>query len=135
MDRTMPRNLYDIITVNLRLSNPPAETQKARQAYELPPIHNFSRIDSSTSSTTLSAMARTAIGTTEGTGSQTLLETAPSLSHHTSMPTGTLRLRAVPAESRHIRWSEEVIDNEGLGRKKSKRNVPLLLPFRNHPLN
>lgn len=79
-------------------------------------------------------MARTTIATTEGARSQTLLETAPNLSHHTPILTGTLRLRAVPAESRHIRWSEDVIDNEGLGRKKSKRNVPLLLlPQRKHP--
>lgn len=79
-------------------------------------------------------MARTTIAATEGPRAQTLLETAPNLSHHTPLLTGTLRLRAVPAESRHIRWSEDVIDNEGLGRKKSKCKVPfLLLPARTKP--
>ncbi|SLM34088.1 type 1 phosphatase regulator ypi1 [Lasallia pustulata] len=33
---------------------------------------------------------------------------------------GTLRLRGVPAEDRRIRWAEDVVDNEGLGRKSSK---------------
>jgi len=33
---------------------------------------------------------------------------------------GTLRLRAEPAEERHIQWAEDVIDNEGMGKKSSK---------------
>ena len=44
---------------------------------------------------------------------------------------GTLRLRGVPAEDRRIRWAEDVVDNEGLGRKSSKGtcgfSVPTLL--------
>lgn len=35
-------------------------------------------------------------------------------------PDGTLRLRGGPIHSRRVTWSEEVVDNEGLGRKKSK---------------
>ena len=45
--------------------------------------------------------------------------------------TGTLRLRAEespststngaePSQSRRIRWSEDVVDNEGMGKKSSK---------------
>jgi len=33
---------------------------------------------------------------------------------------GTLVLRAEPAEERHIQWAEDVVDNEGMGRKSSK---------------
>jgi len=36
------------------------------------------------------------------------------------LPSGTLRLRAEPAEERHIQWAEDVIDNEGMGKKSSK---------------
>ncbi|EON68850.1 hypothetical protein W97_08108 [Coniosporium apollinis CBS 100218] len=32
----------------------------------------------------------------------------------------TLRLRVEPAEERHIQWAEDVIDNEGMGKKSSK---------------
>lgn len=35
-------------------------------------------------------------------------------------PSGTLRLRAEPAEQRHIQWAEDVVDNEGMGKKSSK---------------
>ncbi|KAI9711421.1 MAG: hypothetical protein M1812_007166 [Candelaria pacifica] len=38
-----------------------------------------------------------------------------------SLPAGTLRLRGAPqTERRGIRWAEDVVDNEGMGRKKSK---------------
>ncbi|KAF8468828.1 phosphatase inhibitor-domain-containing protein [Kalaharituber pfeilii] len=36
------------------------------------------------------------------------------------MPDGTLRLRGGPVQERRVTWGEDVIDNEGLGRKKSK---------------
>ena len=36
------------------------------------------------------------------------------------IPDGTLRLRGGPVQSRRVTWSEEVVDNESLGRKKSK---------------
>ena len=32
----------------------------------------------------------------------------------------TLRLRASPADTRHIQWAEDVVDNEGMGKKSSK---------------
>ncbi|KAH9064229.1 phosphatase inhibitor-domain-containing protein [Lactarius vividus] len=35
-------------------------------------------------------------------------------------PTGTLHLRGGPHNRRRVAWSEDVVDNEGLGRKKSK---------------
>ena len=52
--------------------------------------------------------------TTTAAGIQTQLESLPI------PPTLTLRLRAPSVESRRIHWAEDVIDNEGLGRKKSK---------------
>ena len=35
-------------------------------------------------------------------------------------PDGTLRLRGGPIEDRRVRWDQGVIDNEGMGKKKSK---------------
>jgi protein phosphatase 1 regulatory subunit 11 len=35
-------------------------------------------------------------------------------------PAGTLRLRGAPRNGPHVAWDEHVVDNEGLGRKKSK---------------
>ncbi|KAK6499185.1 Type 1 phosphatases regulator ypi1 [Arthrobotrys conoides] len=35
-------------------------------------------------------------------------------------PDGVLRLRGAHAERRRVTWTEEVVDNEGLGRKKTK---------------
>lgn len=35
-------------------------------------------------------------------------------------PTGTLRLRGGPRSRPRVVWDEDVVDNEGLGRKKSK---------------
>ncbi|KAH0544664.1 hypothetical protein FGG08_001169 [Glutinoglossum americanum] len=39
-----------------------------------------------------------------------------------SLPDGTLRLRAasVSADDRRVMWAEDVVDNEGMGKKKSK---------------
>jgi hypothetical protein len=37
-----------------------------------------------------------------------------------SAPSGVLRLRAEPTERRRIQWAEDVIDNEGMGKKSSK---------------
>lgn len=37
-----------------------------------------------------------------------------------STPTVTLRLRGGPRNRPHVVWDEDVVDNEGLGRKKSK---------------
>ena len=35
-------------------------------------------------------------------------------------PAGTLRLRGGPRNGPRVAWDEAVVDNEGLGRKKSK---------------
>lgn len=49
-------------------------------------------------------------------GSQTILQTNAG----PSTPSGTLRLRAQPEERRRIQWAEDVVDNEGMGKKSSK---------------
>ncbi|KAF2720790.1 hypothetical protein K431DRAFT_304040 [Polychaeton citri CBS 116435] len=36
------------------------------------------------------------------------------------LPSATLRLRAEPEERRRIQWAEDVVDNEGMGKKSSK---------------
>jgi protein phosphatase 1 regulatory subunit 11 len=51
-------------------------------------------------------------------GSTTQVRPQPVL--RLSAPSGTLRLRAEPAEERHIQWAEDVVDNEGMGKKSSK---------------
>ncbi|MCJ1405358.1 hypothetical protein MMC11_008585 [Xylographa trunciseda] len=68
-------------------------------------------------------MANTALHT----GSATVLDSAPPPTAPRSpplrrgpVPVGTLRLRAESAPRRGIRWAEDVVDNEGLGRKSSK---------------
>ena len=48
------------------------------------------------------------------------IEVRPQPVLRLSAPSGTLRLRAEPAEERHIQWAEDVIDNEGMGKKSSK---------------
>lgn len=47
-------------------------------------------------------------------GSQTQTNAGPST------PSATLRLRAEPEEAPRVRWAEEVVDNEGMGKKSSK---------------
>lgn len=50
-------------------------------------------------------------------GSQTVLQTEHS---GPSAPSATLRLRAEPEPQRRIHWAEDVVDNEGMGKKSSK---------------
>ncbi|KAI9773939.1 MAG: hypothetical protein M1840_006165 [Geoglossum simile] len=47
-----------------------------------------------------------------------------------TLPDGTLRLRGVTADGRRVMWAEDVVDNEGMGKKKSKgaNTVKLLMP-------
>nr|OQO30693.1 hypothetical protein B0A51_01968 [Rachicladosporium sp. CCFEE 5018] len=45
---------------------------------------------------------------------QTITDASPST------PSATLRLRAPAVERRGISWAEDVVDNEGMGRKSSK---------------
>lgn len=48
-----------------------------------------------------------------------------------NLPSGTLRLRADNSQRRHIQWADDVIDNEGMGKKSSKgTEFPLLSPER-----
>lgn len=54
------------------------------------------------------------------TGSQTVQQTQPNPVLRLSAPSGVLRLRAEPDQRRHIQWAEDVIDNEGMGKKSSK---------------
>lgn len=37
---------------------------------------------------------------------------------------GVLRLRGGPVRRNHVAWSSETIDNEGMGKKKSKSKLP-----------
>jgi protein phosphatase 1 regulatory subunit 11 len=54
---------------------------------------------------------------TSGSATTTTNEAGPSV----SLPSGTLRLRGQRTDSgRHIQWAEDVIDNEGMGKKSSK---------------
>lgn len=71
---------------------------------------------------------------TAATGSTTTLETQHSPQGRLVPLIGTLRLRAEPAPRRGIRWAEDVVDNEGLGRKSSKGEITSLVPFKATPL-
>ena len=44
-------------------------------------------------------------------------------------PDGTLRLRGGPIEDRRVRWGQDVIDNEGMGKKSSKGTCLKYLPL------
>lgn len=51
-------------------------------------------------------------------GSQTILQSEQTPNQP---PSATLRLRATgPETRRHIQWAEDVVDNEGMGKKSSK---------------
>ena len=36
------------------------------------------------------------------------------------VPSATLRLRAAAVEEHHVQWADDVVDNEGMGKKSSK---------------
>ncbi|MCJ1414599.1 hypothetical protein MMC32_000926 [Xylographa parallela] len=59
-----------------------------------------------------------------GSSTTTLDSSAPTATRSPPrrgpVPIGTLRLRAASTPRRGIRWAEDVVDNEGLGRKSSK---------------
>jgi protein phosphatase 1 regulatory subunit 11 len=61
------------------------------------------------------------------TGSRTIEETRPQPVLRLSAPSGVLRLRAEPEERRHIQWAEDVVDNEGMGKKSSKGRQYLVM--------
>ncbi|KAF8544035.1 phosphatase inhibitor-domain-containing protein [Trichophaea hybrida] len=54
------------------------------------------------------------------TASGTQTSTSAPSAVRTRAPDGTLRLRGGPIEDRRVRWDQGVIDNEGMGKKKSK---------------
>ncbi|KAL6703226.1 Type 1 phosphatases regulator ypi1 [Coniothyrium glycines] len=65
-------------------------------------------------------VARNVSRTATPTSGGRTMEARPHPVLRLSAPAGTLRLRAEPAEQRHIQWAEDVIDNEGMGKKSSK---------------
>lgn len=75
---------------------------------------------SSNMATAQTTFSRTA---TPSNGSRTI-EVRPQPVLRLSAPSGVLRLRAEPTEQRHIQWAEDVVDNEGMGKKSSKGTVP-----------
>jgi protein phosphatase 1 regulatory subunit 11 len=58
----------------------------------------------------------------DGSRTITLLDSQPRPEDDASQPVvGTLRLRGQPRKTRQrVAWDEDVIDNEGSGKKKSK---------------
>jgi protein phosphatase 1 regulatory subunit 11 len=72
------------------------------------------------STATPPAPSRTATPSRD-TGSRTMELTEDVV--RLSAPSGVLRLRAEPSERRHIQWAEDVVDNEGMGKKSSKGTV------------
>ena len=77
-----------------------------------------------------SERAPAATATPAATGTQTQTTAPPSPPPAERAPDGTLRLRGGPIEDRRVRWNEDVIDNEDLGRKSSKGARPIPLPPR-----
>ncbi|WVN88412.1 uncharacterized protein L203_103621 [Cryptococcus depauperatus CBS 7841] len=62
-------------------------------------------------------------GQPQGIGSSQasiVIEAGPSTQQQDGRPVTTLRLRGGPVTDRRVVWSEETIDNEGMGKKKSK---------------
>ncbi|KAF2479969.1 phosphatase inhibitor-domain-containing protein [Neohortaea acidophila] len=55
-------------------------------------------------------------GTATPTTTQTIVQTDAG----PSIPIPALRLRAEPEEQRRIQWADDVVDNEGMGKKSSK---------------
>ena len=66
-----------------------------------------------------SAHRPTAGRATESATTQVQAETSTAESSRA----GTLRLRAVPAERQRVQWADDVVDNEGMGKKSSKGKI------------
>ncbi|KAK9761762.1 Type 1 phosphatases regulator ypi1, variant 2 [Basidiobolus ranarum] len=64
-----------------------------------------------------SRLAGTASVTIDATSSQDI---TPLTSDNEEQFTGTIRLEGSTEPNRRVRWDESVVDNEGLGKKKSK---------------
>ncbi|WVF71308.1 hypothetical protein IAT40_006111 [Kwoniella sp. CBS 6097] len=54
------------------------------------------------------------------TQEETHLEAGPSNSVPEQPPAGVLKLRGGPVKKQRVVWSDETVDNEGMGKKKSK---------------
>ncbi|KAG6208575.1 hypothetical protein E4U35_008270 [Claviceps purpurea] len=76
---------------------------------------------SSTTQTQTQTQTQSQTRTQTQTQTQTHAQTPQSSSSHAASPPRTLRLRGEhPPRGRSVQWSEDVVDNEGLGRKSSK---------------
>ncbi|KAF2227245.1 hypothetical protein BDZ85DRAFT_253962 [Elsinoe ampelina] len=65
--------------------------------------------------------SRTATPTgTSGSLTTTSTQAGPSVPINGSGPTLRLRAESDAGQARHIQWAEDVIDNEGMGKKSSK---------------
>ena len=75
--------------------------------------------------------ARNATVVHRTTTTQTVESHAQPTLRSSTQPLPTLRLRAETSDGRRIQWAEDVIDNEGMGKKSSKGAscVLLDLPF------
>jgi Protein phosphatase inhibitor len=72
-------------------------------------------------------------GTQASSSSSTAVQTVTELVAEVrpfTLPDGTLRLRGASADDRRVMWAEDVVDNEGMGKKKSKgvNTVKSLMP-------
>lgn len=61
-----------------------------------------------------------ALRTAEASASNGSIVTTEPGSSPLNLPSGTLRLRTETVPRRHIQWAEDVVDNEGMGKKSSK---------------
>ncbi|WWC70121.1 uncharacterized protein I206_104068 [Kwoniella pini CBS 10737] len=67
----------------------------------------------------MSNQARQQGATLRGTA-QTEIEAGPSTSPPEQPPAGVLKLRGGPLKKQRVVWTDETVDNEGMGKKKSK---------------
>jgi protein phosphatase 1 regulatory subunit 11 len=63
---------------------------------------------------------RNPAGSSTGSATATQTQTEQYSVPSSLVSSGHLVLRAEPAEHRHIQWADDVIDNEGMGKKSSK---------------
>ncbi|KAF2840830.1 hypothetical protein M501DRAFT_903373, partial [Patellaria atrata CBS 101060] len=66
------------------------------------------------------ASSPTTVSQSAAAPSRTMLATQAGPSRTTTATSTTLRLRAERTNQRHISWADDVVDNEGMGKKSSK---------------
>jgi len=72
---------------------------------------------------------RAATAPAPNSGSQTITSTNSTQPHPSSINSDlVLRLRGASSNDRKVKWDDDVIDNETLGKKKSKSMFLLVLP-------